>query len=110
MDGGNPSGNTTQPQYCRYPGYNKAPWEEDKYTQNQPFWHIWCIRLLFVVGFQTIVSVCLMIVRYCIPNVSAKLTDQIRREAYITKELIIRTEKPSTYKEKAKMYASNPNF
>ena len=110
MDGGNPSGNTTLPQYCRYPGYNKAPWEEDKYTQNQPFWHIWCIRLLFVVGFQTIVSVCLMIVRYCIPNVSAKLTDQIRREAYITKELIIRTEKPSTYKEKAKMYASNPNF
>ena len=111
MDGGQPTDdNTTTPQYCRYPGYNKPPWDEEKYTRSEEFWHIWCIRLVFVVCFQTVVSVCLMGVRYCIPNVSAKLKDQIRREAYITNELLIKTEKPTSHHGKAKMYASNPNF
>ena len=110
MDGGIPADNTTVPQYCRYQGYNKAPWEEDKYMRNEAFWHIWCIRLLFVVCFQTVVSLSLMCVRYCIPDVSAKLKDEMRREAYITNELVINTEKPVSDKQKKKMYTSNPNF
>lgn len=34
----------------------------------------------------------MIIVRWCIPDMPASLRDQIRREAYITNEIIIRQE------------------
>lgn len=34
----------------------------------------------------------MILVRWCIPDMPAKLRDQIRREAYITNEIIIKQE------------------
>ena len=48
---------TGEPQVCRYPGFYNPPDSEDKYGESQLFWQIWFVRILFVVVFQTLVSV-----------------------------------------------------
>jgi len=84
---------TLAPEYCRYPDYKSAPWEEQRYTNNAQFWHIWFARLLFVVIFENVVACTIMAMRLSIPDISSNLKYRIRREAYITKEIIIRTER-----------------
>eukprot|EP00092_Neocalanus_flemingeri_P069742 GFUD01085523.1.p1 GENE.GFUD01085523.1~~GFUD01085523.1.p1 ORF type:complete len:945 (+),score=222.25 GFUD01085523.1:241-3075(+) len=84
---------TLAPELCRYPDYKFAPWEADKYTNNAQFWHIWFARLLFVVIFENLVACTIMAMRLAIPDISSNLKYRIRREAYITKEIIIRTER-----------------
>ena len=71
---------TDQPQVCRYSGFYNPPDSEDKYGESPLFWQIWFVRILFVVVFQTVVSVTLMAVRYIIPNIPASLRDRIRSE------------------------------
>jgi len=83
-------GNST---ICRYPDYNLPPWHEDKYDRSLVFYHILFAKLLFVVLFENIVAVIIMAVKLIIPDMSASLKYRIRREAYITKEIIIRTER-----------------
>lgn len=41
---------------------------------------------------QNIVAMVMIFVRWCIPDIPATLRDQIRREAYITNEIIIHQE------------------
>jgi len=86
---------TSQPAFCRYPDY-KNSYEvggDEKYQNNVQFWHIWFARLLFVVIFENVVAITVMAIKLAIPDISAKLKYRIRREAYITKEIIIRTER-----------------
>lgn len=45
-----------------------------------------------MVLFENAVAVVMILVRWLIPDVSAELRDQIRREAYITNEIIIKQE------------------
>lgn len=42
--------------------------------------------------FQNIVALVMILVRWCIPDMNPKLRDKIRREAYITNEIIIQQE------------------
>jgi len=78
---------------CRYPDYNLPPWSEHKYERSLVFYQILFAKLLFVVVFENVVAVTIMTVRLLIPDMSASLKYKIRREAYITKEIIIRTER-----------------
>ena len=81
LDRGGVTTNTTgQPQVCRYPGFYNPPDSEDEYGESPLFWQIWCFRILFVVVFQTVVSVTLMVVRYMIPNIPTSLRDRIRSD------------------------------
>jgi len=41
---------------------------------------------------QNVVALVMIVVRWCIPDMSGLLHDQIRREAYITNEIIIQQE------------------
>jgi hypothetical protein len=41
---------------------------------------------------QNVVALVMIVVRWCIPDMSSRLHDQIRREAYITNEIIIQQE------------------
>jgi len=84
--------NASGPQICRYSGFRNPPWSDEKYEHSLPFYHIWFIRLLFVVCFQTGVGLCLILVRYLVPNVPADLKERIRRETFIVNELMIRKE------------------
>ena len=64
----------------RFSGFYNPPWAEDKYEPNAKFYHIWFVRMLFVICFQTCVSLCLIIVDYIIPNIPARLRDKMRYE------------------------------
>jgi anoctamin-1 len=78
---------------CRYQDFRNPPEHKpDPYSRNLIFWNIVAARLIFVVLFENIVAIVMLLVRWLIPDVSADLRDQIRREAYITNEIIIKQE------------------
>merc|ERR1719427_2453414 len=97
------------PEYCRYPDYKSSPWEENRYSHNAQFWHIWFARLLFVVIFENVVVCTIMAVRL-IPDISSTLKYRIRREAFITKEIIIRAERQRKSGLARNKYDSRPTL
>lgn len=64
----------------------------NRYERSNMYWIILAARLAFVVLFENIVAIVMIIVRWGIPDMSQILRDQIRREAYITNEIIIKQE------------------
>lgn len=85
----NPSVNV---ELCRYPDYREPPNAAHPYDRTYLYWSILAARLAFVVIFENFVAVVMIIVRWAIPDMSAALRDRIRREAYITNEIIIKQE------------------
>ncbi|XP_065094795.1 anoctamin-1 [Ochlerotatus camptorhynchus] len=77
---------------CRYPDFRAPPWSNAPYEKTTMYWLIMTARLAFVVIFENIVAIVMILVRWCIPDMSQELRDQIRREAYITNEIIIKQE------------------
>ncbi|XP_065163177.1 anoctamin-5 isoform X2 [Atheta coriaria] len=77
---------------CRYPDYREPPGHEHSYDLNAMFWHILAARLAFVVVFENVVAIVMIMVRWCIPDVPKDLRAQIRREVFITNEIIIKQE------------------
>ncbi|XP_055370961.1 anoctamin-5 isoform X4 [Condylostylus longicornis] len=81
---------------CRYPEfrnpYNIAN-EEEKYKRPLIYWRIFTARLAFIVIFQNIVGMVQSLVAWTIPDVPGKLRNRIKREEYLTRELIIEHEK-----------------
>ncbi|XP_069195050.1 anoctamin-1 isoform X3 [Procambarus clarkii] len=82
--------NTTQ--ICRYPEYRNPPGTKDQYKYAPIFWHILAARLAFVVVFENVVCVIMMFIKWIIPDMPFRLQEQIRREAYVTNELIVEQE------------------
>lgn len=78
--------------YCRYSAYREPPDGLRPYKRTDLYWHVLAARLGFIVAFQNVVSLVMIAVQWCIPDVSPKLKDQIKREAYLTSELIIQHE------------------
>ncbi|CAH1722389.1 unnamed protein product [Chironomus riparius] len=77
---------------CRYQDFRYPPNHPNEYSRTAEFWNVMAARLIFVVIFENTVAVVMLLVRWLIPDVSAELRDQIRREAYITNEIIIKKE------------------
>lgn len=77
---------------CRYPDYREPPGSDKPYERTYLYWYILAARLAFVVIFENFVAIVMILVRWAIPDMSSKLRDQIRREAYITNEIIIKQE------------------
>lgn len=77
---------------CFYQDYRYPPDHPLKYERTTVFWNITAARLLFVLIFENTVAIVMLLVRWLIPDVSGELRDQIRREAYITNEIIIKQE------------------
>lgn len=77
---------------CRYQDFRYPPNHPNEYARTAEFWNVMAARLIFVVIFENTVAVVMLLVRWLIPDVSAELRDQIRREAYITNEIIIKKE------------------
>ena len=86
--------NIIHPKYCRYRDFRYPPWEtEDKiYKETDVFWHVLAARLAFVVVFQNGVALVVMAIKWIVPNIHSDIEDRCRREAYVTNEVIIRSE------------------
>ncbi|XP_061396870.1 anoctamin-2-like [Musca vetustissima] len=87
---------------CLYADFREPPTSEKRYQLNNTFYIILACRLCFVVIFENFVALVMIIVRWCIPDMSVGLRDQIRREAYITNEIIIEQETRRARTERAK--------
>jgi len=84
--------NTTAPLSCRYPDFKHEYDHPSQYQPNSVFWHVWFARVLFVVVFENVICILVMALKLIIPDVSDSLKQRVRREAYLTKEIIIRNE------------------
>ena len=82
--------NLNHPEHCRYHGYRYPPGHPEEYQYTEVFWHILAARLTFVVVFQNLVQLAVMGVRLLIPNMASDMKERVRREAYLTSEIIIR--------------------
>jgi anoctamin-1 len=77
---------------CRYQDFRYDSGHPEEYERTSVFWNVMAARLIFVVIFENVVAVVMILVRWLIPDSSTELRDQIRREAYITNEIIIKQE------------------
>ncbi|XP_023177953.2 anoctamin-1 isoform X2 [Drosophila hydei] len=87
---------------CKYTDYREPPTSPNKYQLTSTFYIILACRLGFVVLFENFVALVMILVRWCIPDMSVELRDQIRREVYITNEIIIDQEAQRARFERAK--------
>ncbi|XP_075145749.1 anoctamin 1 [Haematobia irritans] len=87
---------------CLYADFREPPTSNNRYKFSSTYYVILACRLCFVVLFENFVALVMIIVRWCIPDMSVELRDQIRREAYITNEIIIEQETRRARMERAK--------
>ncbi|XP_036332631.1 anoctamin-1-like isoform X1 [Rhagoletis pomonella] len=83
------AGDNTNITTCFYADYREPPTSDRKYNLTSMFYIILACRLAFVVVFENFVALVMILVRWCIPDMSVELRDQIRREVYLTNEIII---------------------
>ena len=102
-----PSENPWNVSVCRYFEYRNPHDHPDKYKRNVEYWHILAARLAFIVVYQNLVSFIMTAIQAAVPDVPRKLSDQIKREAYRTNEMIIKHE---TDKAKEKLKKSKCVF
>ncbi|KAH8318896.1 hypothetical protein KR074_011515 [Drosophila pseudoananassae] len=91
---------------CKYTDFRLPPSSPEKYTLSSMFYIILACRLGFVVIFENFVALVMILVRWCIPDMSVELRDQIRREVYVTNEIIIEQEAHRARFERAKRSSS----
>ncbi|XP_026726490.1 anoctamin-1 isoform X2 [Trichoplusia ni] len=99
---------------CSFPGY----WyykDGDDYEHSNWYWHIMGARLAFVVVFENVVALVMIIVRWAIPDMSGELRDRIRREAYVINSFILdetraRSSRPSEDARRPPGDTSEPNW
>ncbi|CAL1535294.1 unnamed protein product [Lymnaea stagnalis] len=79
---------------CRYKDFRDSysPDPDLAYRRSIIFWHILAARLAFVVVFENVVVVLTSLMSWLIPDVPTVLKEQIHREAYITNEIVLKTE------------------
>ena len=69
--------NSTFYETCHYIGHYLPPDVEDAYGFSPAFWHINFFRLLFVVLFQTLVSLAQLLANALVPDVPGSLVDKM---------------------------------
>uniref|UniRef100_A0A6P7FJS9 Anoctamin n=1 Tax=Diabrotica virgifera virgifera TaxID=50390 RepID=A0A6P7FJS9_DIAVI len=90
---------------CRYNEYRNHYSFDDETRYKRPliYWHILAARLAFIVAYQNLVSFVMTAVQWMIPDISRKLNDRIKREAYRTNEIIIHNETQRARQRKESM-------
>ena len=78
---------------CRYPNFMTGPAGVEPYSPNIKFWHIWFAKLLFVTLFVLVIVGIVTMIKKLIPDVPSSLKYRIRRETYVTTQLMVEVEK-----------------
>ncbi|KAL0277448.1 UNVERIFIED_CONTAM: hypothetical protein PYX00_004720 [Menopon gallinae] len=87
---------------CRYSEYREPPWADRPYKKTLIFWHILAARLAFIVVFQNVVSFVTLAIDWLIPDISRKLKDEMKKETFLTNEIIIKQERDRAMKQRSK--------
>lgn len=86
-------------QQCRYADWRNGPRGQRAYERNDRYYTVLAFRLLFVLCFENAVALVMMAVGWCLPKVSVRLREQIKREAFLTNEIILKHERRNTGEE-----------
>ncbi|XP_032594153.1 anoctamin-5 isoform X2 [Drosophila grimshawi] len=78
---------------CHYTEFRNAPWLDQPYKRPMIYWKILTGRLAFIVIYQNIIALVQGIIRWAVPDVSARLLKRIKRENFLLREHIIEFEK-----------------
>ncbi|KAH8397905.1 hypothetical protein KR222_006049, partial [Zaprionus bogoriensis] len=78
---------------CQYTEFRNNPWEHPAYKRPMIYWKILTARLAFIVIYQNIITMLQGILRWAVPDVSARLLKRIKRENFLLREHIIEYEK-----------------
>lgn len=107
-----PESPTYDTQICRYAEFRNPPDDPHKYKRPLIYWHILAARLAFIVVYQNLVSFIVTVVEWTIPDISRKLNDRIKREAYKVNEIIIKNESERVKKRSntGKFYMEKQNL
>lgn len=81
---------------CRYPEYRNPPWADRPYKRPLVYWHILAARLAFIVVFQNVVYFIQMLVAWAVPDKPRKVRENVKKEEYLTREVIIKHEHQKT--------------
>ncbi|XP_039765909.1 anoctamin-5-like isoform X2 [Pararge aegeria] len=100
-----PEGTKYNGTMCSYPGYWNYK-DGDDYEHTNWYWHVMGARLAFVVVFENVVALVMIIVRWAIPDMSGDLRDRIRREAYIINSFIMEETRARSAVERSPIPAS----
>ncbi|KAH8300962.1 hypothetical protein KR044_007251, partial [Drosophila immigrans] len=78
---------------CYYTEFRNNAWETNPYKRPMVYWKILTARLAFIVIYQNIITMLQGILRWAVPDVSARLLKRIKRENFLLREHIIEFEK-----------------
>lgn len=81
---------------CRYAEYRNPPEADRPYKRPLVYWHILAARLAFIVVFQNVVYFVQMIVAWTVPDTPRKVRESVKREDFLTREIIIKHENQKT--------------
>jgi len=79
---------------CRYQEYrgNYTLPLGERYKRTSHYWKVWMARMAFVVVFENVVALAVMILKWIIPDIPSSVRERTRRESYLTNEIIIKQE------------------
>ena len=83
---------------CLYPGNRNPPGSDAPYEPNLDYWHLFSIKLVFVLAFENITAIIKMILNWLIPDVPSQLSQNIRQHEFLTQELILKEEREQAEK------------
>ncbi|XP_068947399.1 anoctamin-5 isoform X8 [Petaurus breviceps papuanus] len=73
---------------CRYRDYRYPPDHEKKYLHTMQFWHILAAKMAFIIIMEHIVFIVKFFVAWMIPDVPAEVKARIKREKYLTIQIL----------------------
>ena len=82
-----------RPEYCWYRDFRHPPGDAgSEYTLRIDYWHVLAARLACVVVFMNVVGFSVMLIQWIVPSSHSGFDQEVRREAYLTNEIIIKKE------------------
>ncbi|XP_065224630.1 anoctamin-2-like isoform X2 [Planococcus citri] len=77
---------------CMYKDMRQPASSPDKYTPTSLYWQVFLARLIFIVLFQNITYAIKSLIDYWVPDEPEEILQLIKRENYLTTQLIIQRE------------------
>jgi len=97
-----PTSNPNNIELCRYRGYREGPGGPAPYTTTKQYWHVFAMRLVFVVVMEHVVMLCKWLIDYMVPDRPRDLQNKIKREHFLVQEILVKAEADSLLKSKRK--------
>nr|XP_014352836.1 PREDICTED: anoctamin-6 [Latimeria chalumnae] len=73
---------------CRYRDFRNPPGHIHQYEHSIYYWHVLTAKLAFIIVVEHVVYLVKFLLSYFIPDVSAEVREQVKREKYLTQKCL----------------------